>query len=108
MHSRARRMGSVSSLLGMLPGVDKKALKNVNIDDRDLDRVQAIVLSMTPDERREPGLINGSRRRRIAAGSGTSVQQVNRLVKQFGEMRKMMKRMSKGKMPDMQQLLGGR
>ncbi len=103
-----RRMGSVSSLLGMLPGVDKKALKNVNIDDRDLDRVQAIVLSMTPDERREPGLINGSRRRRIAAGSGTSVQQVNRLVKQFGEMRKMMKRMSKGKMPDMQQLLGGR
>lgn len=102
-----RRMGSLSSILGMIPGVDKKALKNVNIDERELDRVQAIVLSMTPEERRNPTLINGSRRKRIAAGSGTTVQQVNRLVKQFGEMRKMMKRMQKGKMPDMQQLLGG-
>lgn len=100
-----RRMGSVTSLLGMVPGVDKKALKNVNIDEKELDRLQAIVLSMTSAERRDPGLIKGSRRKRIAEGSGTSVQQVNRLVKQFGEMRKMMKRMQKGKTPDLGQML---
>ncbi len=100
-----RRMGSFSSLLGMLPGIDRKALKDVHIDERELDRVQAIVLSMTPQERRDPALIKGSRRKRIAAGSGTTVQQVNRLVKQFGEMRKMMKRMQGGKMPDMRQML---
>ncbi|MFY9264039.1 MAG: signal recognition particle protein [Solirubrobacterales bacterium] len=103
-----RKMGSLGSILGMLPGVDKKALKNVNVDDRDLDRVQAIVLSMTPGERANPKIINGQRRKRIAAGSGTSVQQVNRLIKQFAEMRKMMKRMSKGKMPDIGQMLGQR
>ncbi|MFY9488100.1 MAG: signal recognition particle protein [Solirubrobacterales bacterium] len=103
-----RKMGSLSSILGMLPGVDKKALKNVNIDDRDLDRVQAIVLSMTTEERNNPKIINGQRRKRIAAGSGTSIQQVNRLIKQFGEMRKMMKKMSKGKMPDIGQMLGQR
>lgn len=109
-----RRMGSLSSILGMMPGIDKKALKNVNIDERELDRIQAIVLSMTPEERRKPQIINGKRRKRIAAGSGTSVQQVNRLIKQFSEMKKMMKRMSgkggkgmKG-MPDMSQLMGGR
>lgn len=103
-----RKMGSLSSILGMLPGVDKKALKNVNIDERELDRVQAIVLSMTPRERGKPKIINGQRRKRIAAGSGTSVQQVNRLIKQFAEMRKMMKRMKHGKMPDIGQMLGQR
>ncbi|MBI5309654.1 MAG: signal recognition particle protein [Actinobacteria bacterium] len=103
-----RKMGSLSSILGMLPGVDKKALKNVNIDERELDRVQAIVLSMTPYERANPKFINGQRRKRIAAGSGTSVQQVNRLLKQFAEMRKMMKRMKRGKMPDIGQMLGQR
>ncbi|MGH2906736.1 MAG: signal recognition particle protein [Solirubrobacterales bacterium] len=103
-----RRMGSMSSLLGMLPGVDKKALKNVNIDDRDLDRVQAIILSMTPYERQNPRIINGKRRKRIAEGSGTSVQQVNRLIKQFAEMKKMMKRMQGGKMPNIGQMLGQR
>lgn len=106
-----RKMGSMSSLLGMLPGVDKKALKNVNIDERELDRIQAIVLSMTPQERGNPKIINGKRRKRIAAGSGTSVQQVNKLIKQFSEMKKMMKRMNakggKG-MPDFSQMLGGR
>lgn len=107
-----RRMGSLSSILGMMPGVDKKALKNVNIDERELDRIQAIVLSMTPEERSKPQIINGKRRKRIAEGSGTSVQQVNRLIKQFSEMKKMMKRMAgkggkgmKG-MPDMSQLMG--
>lgn len=107
-----RKMGSFSSLLGMLPGVDKKMLKNVNIDERELDRIQAIVLSMTPEERAKPRIINGKRRKRIAAGSGTSVQQVNRLIKQFSEMKKMMKKMTgkggrgmKG-MPDISQLMG--
>jgi signal recognition particle subunit SRP54 len=98
----------MSSILGMLPGIDKKALKNVNIDERELDRVQAIVLSMTARERRNPKIINGQRRKRIAAGSGTSIQQVNRLIKQFAEMRKMMKRMKRGKMPDIGQMLGQR
>lgn len=106
-----RKMGSMSSILGMLPGVDKKALKNVNIDERELDRIQAIVLSMTPQERNNPKIINGKRRKRIAAGSGTSVQQVNKLIKQFAEMKKMMKRMNakggKG-MPDFSQMLGQR
>ncbi|MGB1582958.1 MAG: signal recognition particle protein, partial [Solirubrobacterales bacterium] len=106
-----RKMGSLSSILGMMPGIDKKALKNVNIDERELDRIQAIVLSMTPKERNNPKIINGKRRKRIAAGSGTSVQQVNKLIKQFAEMKKMMKRMtSKGGkgMPDISQMLGGR
>jgi signal recognition particle subunit SRP54 len=106
-----RKMGSLSSILGMMPGIDKKALKNVNIDERELDRIQAIVLSMTAEERAKPQIINGKRRKRIADGSGTSVQQVNKLIKQFSEMKKMMKRMSgKGKkgMPDMSQLMGGR
>lgn len=106
-----RKMGSMSSILGMLTGVDKKALKNVNIDERELDRIQAIVLSMTPQERGNPKIINGKRRKRIAAGSGTSVQQVNKLIKQFSEMKKMMKRMNakggKG-MPDFSQMLGQR
>ncbi len=106
-----RKMGSLSSILGMMPGIDKKALKNVNIDERELDRIQAIVLSMTPKERSNPKIINGKRRKRIAAGSGTSVQQVNKLIKQFAEMKKMMKRMTakggKG-MPDISQMLGGR
>jgi signal recognition particle subunit SRP54 len=103
-----RKMGSLSSILGMMPGIDKKALKNINIDERELDRVQAIVLSMTARERRDPKIINGQRRKRIAAGSGTSIQQVNRLIKQFAEMRKMMKRLKGGKMPDIAQMLGQR
>jgi signal recognition particle subunit SRP54 len=109
-----RKMGSLSSILGMMPGIDKKALKNVDIDERELDRIQAIVLSMTPQERAKPQIINGKRRKRIADGSGTSVQQVNRLIKQFAEMKKMMKKMTgkggrgmKG-MPDISQLMGGR
>jgi len=106
-----RKMGSLSSILGMMPGIDKKALKNVNIDEKELDRIQAIVLSMTPQERANPKIINGKRRVRIAKGSGTSVQQVNKLIKQFSEMKKMMKRMTgKGKkgMPDISQLMGQR
>ena len=67
---------------------------------RQLDRIQAIILSMTPEERRHPDLIKGSRRLRIARGSGTSVQQVNQLVKQFGQMRKMMRQIGRGRRPD--------
>src|SRR5918997_1435544 len=99
-----RKMGPLSSLLGMIPGMGAQ-LRGVKIDDRELDRIEAIVLSMTPEERRRPELIKGSRRRRIARGSGVAVQQVNQLVKQFGEMRKMMKGLSSGKMPDLGALM---
>ena len=100
-----RKMGPLSSLLGMIPGFQGQQLKNLKVDDRELDRVQAIILSMTAEERRRPELIKGSRRLRIAKGSGTSVQQVNQLVKQFGQMQKVMKQLGKGKMPDLQQLM---
>lgn len=100
-----RRMGPLQSLLGMIPGFAGNQLKNMKVDERELDRVQAIILSMTVEERRRPELINGSRRLRIAKGSGTTVQQVNGLVKQFGQMRKVMQQLGKGKMPDMAALM---
>src|SRR3954447_8527277 len=102
-----RNMGPLSSLLKMMPGVGSQ-LGNMKVDDRDLDRLQAIITSMTPEERRNPAILNGSRRRRIALGSGTSVQAVNQLVKQFGQMKKMMRQLQQGKMPSMAQLGGGR
>jgi signal recognition particle subunit SRP54 len=95
-----RKMGPLSSILGMLPGVGANELKNMKVDDRELDRVEAIILSMTAEERRHPEMIKGSRRLRIAKGSGSNVQAVNRLVKQFQQMRKMMKQISKGGTPD--------
>ena len=95
-----RKMGPLTSILGMIPGLAGHQLQNMKVDERELDRIQAIVLSMTAEERRRPELINGSRRLRIARGSGTNVQQVNKLVKQFGQMRKMMRQVGKGKMPD--------
>jgi signal recognition particle subunit SRP54 len=104
---QVRKMGPLNSLLGMLPGLSGHQLSKMNIDERELDRVEAIVLSMTPEERRRPELIKGSRRLRIAKGSGTSVQQVNQLVKQFGQMRKMMKTLGQGKMPDLGALMRG-
>ncbi len=102
-----RKMGPLTSLLKMMPGVGSQ-LGNLKVDDRDLDRLQAIITSMTPEERRNPAILNGSRRRRIALGSGTNVQAVNQLVKQFGQMQKMMRQLSQGKMPNLQQLAGGR
>jgi signal recognition particle subunit SRP54 len=104
-----RRMGPLSGVLGMMPGMGSamKQLRQVNMDERDLDRLEAIILSMTPQERSRPDLIDGSRRKRIARGSGTTIQAVNQLVKQFGQMRKLMAQLSKGKMPDPQQLLRG-
>jgi signal recognition particle subunit SRP54 len=102
-----RRMGPLTSILGMIPGFAGHQLQNMKVDERELDRIQAIVLSMTPQERRRPELINGSRRLRIARGSGTSVQQVNRLVKQFAQMRKVMRQLGRGKMPDIGALMRG-
>ncbi len=86
-----KKMGPLGSLMGMMPGMPKE-LKGAKIDDDDLKPIEAIIRSMTPDERAQPAIINGSRRTRIAVGSGTEVGEVNRLVKQFGEMQKMMKR----------------
>jgi signal recognition particle subunit SRP54 len=83
-------------------------MKGLKVDEREMDRIEAIILSMTPEERRRPELIKGSRRLRIAKGSGTSVQQVNGLVKQFGQMRKLMKQMGRGRMPDLGALMRGR
>jgi signal recognition particle subunit SRP54 len=102
-----RKMGPLSGLLKMIPGVSAQ-LGNVKVDDRELDRLQAIITSMTLEERANPQILNGSRRRRIARGSGTSVQAVNQLVKQFSQMKKMMRQLQQGKMPSMQQLAGGR
>jgi signal recognition particle subunit SRP54 len=102
---QVRKMGPITGLLGMLPGGGAmKQLKNAEVDEGELDRVEAIILSMTPEERANPGLIKGSRRKRIANGSGTKIQHVNQLVKQFDQMRKMMRHMASGKMPDPQQL----
>jgi signal recognition particle subunit SRP54 len=100
-----RRMGPLQSLLGMIPGFAGAQMKNVKVDERELDRIQAIILSMTVEERRRPDVINGSRRLRIAKGSGTTVQQVNGLVKQFGQMKKLMQQLGKGKMPDLGALM---
>jgi signal recognition particle subunit SRP54 len=102
---RIRKMGPLTSLLGMIPGLAGHQLSKLQVDERELDRVEAIILSMTPEERRRPELIKGSRRLRIARGSGVTVQQVNQLVKQFGDMRKMMKGLSSGKMPDLGALM---
>ncbi len=97
---QVRKMGSLSSIIGMLPGIPgMKQLKNVQVDDKQLDRIEAMVLSMTPDERRHPEIIDGSRRQRIARGSGHTVQDVNALLKQFREMQKMVKQLAGGKMP---------
>src|SRR5262245_57264199 len=95
-----RKMGPLAQVVGMIPGLRQASkLKVVDTDDRQLDKVEAIIQSMTPAERRKPDLINGSRRRRIAAGSGTTVQEVNRLLAQFKQMQKMMKRFGKGGRP---------
>jgi signal recognition particle subunit SRP54 len=107
---QVRRMGPLTNLLGMMPGMGgaMKELRNANVDERELDRLEAIILSMTPAERARPDIINGSRRKRIAQGSGTTVQAVNQLTKQFGQMRKLMKQLAEGKMPSPEQLMRGR
>jgi len=92
---QVRKMGPLSGLLGMMPGLPgMKQLKNAQVDEKQLDRIQAIVLAMTPAERRHPDIIDGSRRQRIARGSGTQVHDVNQLLKQFRDMQKLMKQFS--------------
>jgi len=104
---QVRNMGPIGSLLKMMPGVGSQ-LGGLNVEEKELDRLEAIILSMTPAERANPKMIDGSRRRRIARGSGTNVQAVGQLVKQFAQMKKMMKQVAGGKMPDLQQLAGRR
>ncbi len=93
------KMGPLNQIFGMMPGMNKKLMKGMNLDDRQLVWTEAIINSMTPAERKNPQLINGSRRTRIAAGSGRSVQEINQLLKQFAQMQKMMKHMGKMKLP---------
>ena len=93
-----KKMGPLQQLVGMLPGAGS-ALRDVQVDESQLARVEAIIRSMTPAERRNPKMINGSRRRRIAAGSGTRPQDVNGVLKQFSQAQKMMKAMAGGKSP---------
>jgi signal recognition particle subunit SRP54 len=96
---QVRNMGPMDEILGMIPGMGgAKQLKNMQVDDKQLDYIEAIISSMTPEERRDPEVINGSRRKRIAQGSGTSIQEVNRLLKQFRQIKKMMKQLNSGKM----------
>ena len=97
-------MGNVKDLMGMLPGMGK-AIRNLDIDDNAFKGIEAIIYSMTPAERENPALINGSRRKRIAEGSGTSIQEVNRLLKQFDETRRMMKMVTANKGRNMANLM---
>ena len=93
-------MGNIKDLVSIIPGIGK-AVKNIDIDDNAFKSIEAIIYSMTPQERSNPEIINGSRRRRIAAGSGTDLQEVNRLLKQFEQTRKMMYQMTGGRMQQM-------
>jgi len=92
-----QKMGNLNQIMGMIPGVPRKMMKGIDLDDRQLSWTKAMINSMTPQERNNPQLINGQRRRRIAAGSGRSIQEVNQLLKQFTEMQKMMKKFGKMK-----------
>jgi len=104
---QVRSMGPLQNILKMLPGVGQQ-LGALKVDDRELDRLQAIITSMTPSERANPKIINGSRRKRIAAGSGTNVQAVSQLIKQFSQMQKVMRQMASGKTPSLAQIASGR
>ncbi len=94
---QVRKMGSMKDILSKLPGVDQNQLANAEIDEHAIDRLEAIILSMTPRERQKPSIINVPRKKRIAAGSGTKIEDVNRLLKQFDQTCKMMKELSSGK-----------
>lgn len=104
---QVRKMGSMKDILGMMPGINSAALDDANIDERAIDRIQAIILSMTPKERDNPSILNASRRKRIAAGSGTQVSDVNKLIQQYETMQKLTKQMYGGKLPKgLRKLLG--
>jgi len=106
---RIKKMGSIKDLLGMIPGIGKQ-VRDLDVDDDAFKHIEAMIQSMTPEERAKPDIINGSRRQRVAAGAGVQVQDVNQLLKQFREMKKMMKTMtklaSKGRPGDVMQMLG--
>ena len=115
LHSmkQIEKMVPLEGVLKMLPGVNAKALSQAKIDPKRMKHVEAMILSMTPEERKNPSLINGTRRSRIAKGSGRTISDVNRLLDQFREMQKMMKKMSQGGggrlgMPGMPGMFGGR
>ena len=109
--SQLKKMGSVEDLLGMMPGVNASALKGAQIDERALGRTEAIILSMTPYERENPSCLNHSRKRRIAAGSGVKVEEINRLLKSFDAMNNMIKQFagpgSAKKLKKLQRRMGG-
>jgi signal recognition particle subunit SRP54 len=98
-----KKMGPIPSVMGMIPGLGKE-MRGLNVDERELGRVEAIILSMTPGERGRPEIINGQRRARIARGSGTTIQEVNRLMAARTQMQKLMKQMGKGKMPNLKSI----
>ena len=93
-----KKLGPLENLIKMIPGAKKMGLTNVKIDPKQMAHIEAIILSMTPKERRNPDIIKASRKTRIAKGSATSVQEVNKLLQQFDQMKKMMKQFSKGNM----------
>jgi signal recognition particle subunit SRP54 len=92
--SQVKKIGSLDQILSMIPGFSPQKLQGLELDEKELVHVEAIINSMTPEERKNPSIINGSRRKRIAAGSGTSIQDVNRLLKQYEQARKMIKQMT--------------
>jgi len=96
---QVRRMGPLDQVLAMIPGLGGRLPAGLKVDERELSRIEAIIQSMTPQERRQPSIIDGSRRRRIAAGSGTTVQDVNRLLKQYEEARRMLRHLARGQGP---------
>jgi signal recognition particle subunit SRP54 len=100
-----RKMGSIKDLLGMLPGVNKKMLKDINISDKEFVKIEAIINSMTPEERRVHTMIKGSRKIRIAKGSGTTVQDINKLLKSYSQSMKMIKKFNKGGMRSLKSML---
>ena len=101
-----KNMGDLESIVGMIPGMDAKALKGAKIDDKAMARQEAIILSMTPAERENPSLLNSSRKKRIAAGSGTAVVDVNRLLKQYESLQQMMKQLNGKNMKKLQKRMG--
>ena len=102
-----RGMGDLNDIMGMLPGVDLKDLKGAKVDEKELAHIEAIILAMTPRERENPSILNSSRKKRIAAGSGTAVVDINRLLKQFNAMQTMMKQLSGKNMKKLQRRMGG-
>ena len=102
---KIKKMGNLKDLIGMMPGVSSK-VKDLDVDDESFKPIESIIYSMTPSERKNPDILNGSRKKRIASGSGTSVQEINQLVKQFNQMRKMMKMMKKSGPSGMMSALG--